>query len=323
MDLSYYMGDNIYSCVQRVITMKKITILSTILALTVTPYFDAVGKSAKNPQVKVVKKEEGLLEKIKSEFVSKKKEFEKEQKKQESKDNKPKQEIIPTVVVFGSKENAASIDNDLNKLELNLHQMEESLQKLSQKISDKVKELIVDDDIKAEECKSRMVADVINRIYFYIRSINQAVKLVHTGVAILTSINSIKDESYSVGCDNIIKGLIMFSFTETLAKNIESEIGLLKPCMHPRHQQILADPLKEYVPNILALTEKIRNWDTTYEKEVCQKIVRDDLKKIFKGQIKAVKASARSTEFFANLLKALQKYYTDAKSVFKIEKSKK
>lgn len=299
--------------------MKKTATLSIILIMTFAWSLDSAKKKADVVASAIPEKENGLFEKIKNEFVNKKKKFEEKQKEQEINENESKQEIVPAIVVFGSKENATFIDNDLNRLEMHLHKAEEILHKLSKKVSEKVAELVVDDDIKMEECKSKIVADILHRIYFYIKSVNQAIKSIHTGVVILTSINSIKDESYPIGCDNIIKGLFLLSFTETLSQTIEYEISLLEPCMRPRHQQILTEIFKEQVSDILPFRYEINTWAQNYENAICSKIAREDLKKIFKEQITTVKDLANKFTFFTSFIEALQKYYVEKAAPFAIE----
>lgn len=193
------------------------------------------------------------------------------------------------------------------------------MSKLSKKVSGKVAELVVDDDIETEECKSKIIADILHRIYFYVQSVNQAVKSIHTGVVILTSTNSIKDESYPTGCDNIIKGLFLLSFIETLSQTIEYEINLLEPYMRPRHQQVLTAIFKEQVSDILPFRDEINIWAENYENAICSKIAREDLKKIFKEQIGSVRDFANKFTFFTSFIKALQKYYTEKATPFAIE----
>lgn len=309
-----------------VIIMKKISVLAAILVAAFSSRADSAEGRA--PQKRTIMaavspskiSEKGLLEKIKNEFNEKKKKFEEQQKKQENNESKPKQEIVPTIVVFGSKENAAFIDNDLNKIELHLLKLEECLYKLSKGVSEKITDLIVDDDIKAEECKSKTIADILHRIHFYVQSVNQAIKLVHTGVAILTSISSIKDESYPTGCDNIVKGLFLFSFTETLAQTIRYEIDLLKPCMHPRHQQVLTSALSEDVPDILSLGNEFGNWAKVYKEEVCPRIAREDLKKSFSEQIPAIENFVKNITFFTSFIDSIHKYYSEKESPFVMPK---
>lgn len=320
------MSDN-NACLWCVIIMKKISVLATILVAAFSSWTtnSTEGQTSQKRAVKATVSpskipEKGLLEKIKNEFNEKKKKFEEQQKKQENNESKPKQEIVPTIVVFGSKENAAFIDNDLNKIELHLLKLEEYLYKLSKGVSEKITDLIVDDDIKAEECKSKTIADILHRIHFYVKSVNQAIKLVHTGVAILTSISSVKDESYPTGCDNIVKGLFLFSFTETLAQTIRYEIDLLKPCMHPRHQQVLTSAFSEYVPDILSLGNEFGNWAKVYKEEVCPRIAREDLKKSFSEQIPDIENFVKNITFFTSFIDSIHKYYSEKESPFVMPK---
>lgn len=233
-----------------------------------------------------------------------------EKQKEAKKEEVNVQETSPSIVVFGSKENATFIDEKLNTYEMSLQKLSKSFHDLHKDLSKQVPSLVVDEDFEAEMTKSQVIVDTLKRMCTYIQIVDQSIKMIHAGVAILISINSIENESYAIGGDDLVKGLSIISAEKTILNTIKHEINLLLPLIQPRHQSKFLDMFNKYVPDITNLKSSFEDIAEVYEKEICSKIARKDLVPLFNNRCENMKNFAESVDLFIDFVEKLQKYYS-------------
>lgn len=229
------------------------------------------------------------------------------------------QETTPSVVVFGTKENAAFIDDKLNGYELSLQKLSAAFHSLHKDLAKHLPDLIVDEDFEAEILKSHMIVDVVKRICTYIQLIDQSVKMIHAGVAILISINSIENESYATGSDNIIKGMSALAVEKPMLQMIKREIEVLLPLIQPRHQKVFSEIFDKRTPDISELRKSFQNIFPMYVKGIHSKVARKDLSELFGKRAENIKDFSEALNVFIDFAEALQKYYAAECSDFAFE----
>lgn len=285
---------------------------------TLKKIWSTVTSKDEKKSPKPEKNDTGPLAKLSEMYKEGQAKFNEKQKELEKEETKP-QETTPSVVVFGTKENATFIDDKLNGYEMSLQKLSAAFYDLHEDLEKHLPNLVVDEDFEAEMLKSQMIVDTIKRICTYIEVVDQSVKTIHAGVAILISINSIENESYATGSDNIIKGMTTLAIEKPLLQTIRHEMTLLFPLIQPRHQKIFSKIFDKYAPDIAELKKSFQDIFPTYEKDMQPKIARKDLCELFEKRCENMKDFSEALNVFIDFVGALQKYYAAECSDFTFE----
>jgi len=219
------------------------------------------------------------------------------------------QETKPSLIVFTSQDDSVSVERSFNDIETPLRKALNAFENLSQDLYSNLLLLKTDDDIANEMEKSIVITDIIKRTTIYLKLALEGIKEINSGVAVLCSINSITDNGYAIGCDQIVKGLAILNCEKFIYNTINYEIEILLKITSSRHQDVFGSVLEKHLADVSDLSDSIKKISELYDNEICPKIKREDLSTSFNEKQQSIRNIVSTVLLVINLLNELNKYY--------------
>ena len=201
------------------------------------------------------------------------------------------------------------MERSFNDIETPLRKALNAFENLSQDLYSNLLLLKTDDDIANEMEKSIVITDIIKRTTIYLKLALEGIKEINSGVAVLCSINSITDNGYAIGCDQIVKGLAILNCEKFIYNTINYEIEILLKITSSRHQDVFGSVLEKHLADVSDLSDSIKKISELYDNEICPKIKREDLSTSFNEKQQSIRNIVSTVLLVINLLNELNKYY--------------